>query len=491
MFRRTLYLRRREEVSPEACPDVFTAAAIALQQAVPEQFVKATMELPDLSRWPAVQWQGESGCVQAEQWSAEHEPHRRLLTLTLAVRQPRRVWRLALRLGAMTRQEAVLQEEWRPDPAPARFPIAELPHLVRPMPGLLKLDVDGMRAGALYRLRHDRVGPLREFVTQPPQRRRLPVVVISPHRLSQGPGDSPFIINLRETAMLLNGVAHVVYLDATETWGRFDVLDPHGCYNGAFRVYWPGYSPDDDHDTHDFWLPGPPDVVHERKMRMLDKVLRSNFSDPDCESTMQQLLALRLGEQTERQVGELVARKHVEWEQAGAAQQEAMWQQLLADYQGVCGERDFLRAEVGKLDDELRQVRFRINQQYFEPEKPAAGATEALPFLTLADAALAAFANLDNSEQRYMEDNLFSKLTVPELRDASSELFHFCDGGSGYIFPRSNSGSGRRLVYLLDGLEVRICEVYANHDAYEAARGQGWRRASYPSGERWTAAGAA
>jgi hypothetical protein len=77
------------------------------------------------------------------------------------------------------------------------------------------------------------------------------------------------------------------------------------------------------------------------------------------------------------------------------------------------------------------------------------------------------------------------KLLHPQSRANQSELVHFAGGGACYIFPRSRTCSGRRIVYSLHGLEVRVCEIYTSHDDYEKARTIGWSESDYTTTTPW------
>ncbi|MCK1284103.1 hypothetical protein IVB41_09165 [Bradyrhizobium sp. 44] len=88
-----------------------------------------------------------------------------------------------------------------------------------------------------------------EFLQSP--ERRLPVVLVSPYV-----NGDPSPLDRNAMAQRLAGVAVVVHFkDPEATW---DVADAVGrsmsCFDGAARLYWPGFSPDQDPRRHRLYL---------------------------------------------------------------------------------------------------------------------------------------------------------------------------------------------------------------------------------------------
>lgn len=83
--------------------------------------------------------------------------------------------------------------------------------------------------------------------------RTLPVVVISPDAWNDR-----YLADPSETFEAVKGLAHVVSMDSK--WAAFkltDVVDKElSCYNGAVRVYWPGFKLESNPFDHRLYLPG-------------------------------------------------------------------------------------------------------------------------------------------------------------------------------------------------------------------------------------------
>ena len=81
--------------------------------------------------------------------------------------------------------------------------------------------------------------------------RSLPIVFLSPY--ARGEAN---LIDADQLALNLAGVAAVVEVPEAEViWDFTDLLDRQlSCFNGAARIYWPGFSQDDDPRVHRLFL---------------------------------------------------------------------------------------------------------------------------------------------------------------------------------------------------------------------------------------------
>ena len=83
--------------------------------------------------------------------------------------------------------------------------------------------------------------------------RSLPIVVASIPRA--GRQDIDPTLSSGRLAGRLAGLATVVVYEPEATWELGRMLGRRfACFNGATRIYWPQWSPDDDPYTHDLWL---------------------------------------------------------------------------------------------------------------------------------------------------------------------------------------------------------------------------------------------
>jgi hypothetical protein len=83
------------------------------------------------------------------------------------------------------------------------------------------------------------------------KRRSVPFVFLSPY--ARGEGN---LIDANQLALNLAGVAAVVEVTKTEIiWDFTNLLKRElSCFNGAARIYWPGFSQEDDPHTHRLFL---------------------------------------------------------------------------------------------------------------------------------------------------------------------------------------------------------------------------------------------
>lgn len=81
--------------------------------------------------------------------------------------------------------------------------------------------------------------------------RRFPVIVVSPDPETENP-----LIDCQKLAEQVSGLAVVVNVAADTTNDLCDMLGREfGCYHGAVRVYWPGFTPGSDAGRHPLHLP--------------------------------------------------------------------------------------------------------------------------------------------------------------------------------------------------------------------------------------------
>jgi hypothetical protein len=92
---------------------------------------------------------------------------------------------------------------------------------------------------------------------------------------------------------------------------------------------------------------------------------------------------------------------------------------------------------------------------------------------------------LDGSERELITATLLRKLASDPLRKNQSEVCPLGERGTFYIYPRKHTNGGRRIIYLLHGPEVRVCEIYASHDTYTHARKKGWSEGDYQETRIW------
>lgn len=430
--------------------------------------------------WPDIAWEGEQGSIQAHEWTAENSEDTRMLTIQMRLRQAGLDWLYSLQVGCTTPEEVIWQEECRLNPTPAQFPVLSIPNLQGCLSQFDCYDLDGMRTGVAYSINKNKLAKFQGFLEAPGEERRLPILLVSPQA-----GIFPFSVEYRALAKALCGIAHVMYLDAKHTWEKREACLQHNCYNGAVRIYWPGYSRENGWKVHPFWLPSEHRIKREDQERMLNEAVTVHAATAVEHPTLVQLRRRMRDEEANQRLRELIQLNR----QQVTVQEETKWVEffdsLQSGYDSLVCERDFLRAENVRLHDEVRALHFRLNTQWTVTETPAATTGDGLSHPTMSERAADTYLGLDGSELEQI-DKLLERFLRAQARTSQCDSDHFVDGGPCYIYPRSRTGSGRRILYLLNGAEVRICEIYTCHDTYERARTTGWRKADYQNANPWS-----
>ncbi len=370
MFRRTLTLRSRTEETG----DVYAQVTDALRQAL-AALLPAGADA--LASWPNCEWSHDRDVLKTHAWTAAASDQTRLLTAAVQVEKLGRVWSLALLVGATTGGEAVVQEECRLDPAPAQFPLHEMPSLLAPCELFACYDVDGMRTGVAYTVEKPRAGELRAFLQRPSDERRLPLVLVTPNY------DRTFPLDYRKLAQLLSGVAHVMVLDPRSGWKTADVSAVHGCIGGAVRLYRPGYTARDAAAVHPSFAPKNGQMAGQDKLELLDKLVAFLAAAAHSDELFDQLARRQQEEQAERQVQQRLRA----WQEQVAQdqQQSALGAEFFADDDRLQAERDALKRDLGAAQDEVRRLHFVIQQLRMPVDTQAATKGADQPYLTLSN----------------------------------------------------------------------------------------------------------
>jgi mRNA-degrading endonuclease RelE of RelBE toxin-antitoxin system len=307
------------------------------------------------------------------------------------------------------------------------------------------------------------------FLEQSPDIRQLPVVLISTTNL-----DRTYLIDRRELAFKLQGLAHVISLDASTRWFNDDLPLAHKCFDGAVRIYLPGYQPADASAVHRWW--------HKDKFasdciaKTTDEIIRFIIEKTHPRFRIHPLFPQLQSELNEYRQSTALRRNLAAQRQALTEEQEGMFEEFYAEYAVLEKDRDEWKELAERRYDEIRTLRFRINQQW-ETDDSVTDETVVEP-LRLSRQALESFQKLDEHEQSRIHSTLFAKLAEDELREAQSEIRQALDG-SCWIYPRGHSSNGQRVIYTLNNDIVYVCELYAKHDDYEYAWNQGITLADY------------
>lgn len=437
-----------------------------------------TTDTEDLAGWPSGSWQNDIRVARGTEWKVESGPPK-LLQLVLQQQKADDAWEVDFLMGQKSDDLVVISEDWRTSTYRRDLPIHAMPDLFAFVTRYECKNEDGYLANRYYSVDPERVEAFVEFIQSP--ERHLPIILVSP--LPTSPTDS--LVDCGELARKVRGIAHVTRLRNNVAVGQLiSLLPDHSCYNGAVRLYWPGFSRTDSLDAHPFWLPRvKPDEVKKQLFEQLAREsprLLGQNADIDHLKWQKEESQRHLERTTFKE-----ALKRIE------AEQDA--REFTELYQLIEKERDELQARVEYLEqqnadlrDQMRGLRFRVNSAWQRGER-ASTIDEPSVRVYLSAKAQAAYAALDQSERSYWDEHLWYKLLDSQMRDNQSEPIH---GPSGpcWVYPRSGTADGRRVVYFCEDDDVYVCEILpaSEHDGrYRELRDRGVDRSSYVGFELW------
>lgn len=235
--------------------------------------------------------------------------------------------------------------------------------------------VDGHRLGTPWFITSSDVGGLVEFLLDPD--RRLPVVVVSP-AASGRPAVDP-----GRLADRLGGLGHVATLAArTTTFLLSDMLGvERSTFNGAVRVYWPGFTRRSAPRRHPVWLGdrvealGLPGLA-EQLFQRIGRVSSLSLAVPDLERELRREQATEAARRVQERVADLSARR------ATTVVDDAAWRQ----------EYERAAAAEQELGRQLEDAQFRV----LELEEELEAVRQA--FAQVAQAGAAAEGNADDAD---------------------------------------------------------------------------------------------
>ena len=295
-----------------------------------------------------------------------------------------------------------------------------------------------------------------------------------------------------EAARELMGLAIVIRFEQATQDPFDDAMGPHRCYNGAIRLYMPGYQETDRHWLHPFWQRTADSG--EVKREIADRVARESVMTQDSpalealkrhreEQLRSEREALR-GRALEEAQARLEAEQSIEAYKTYFNELASEIDELRAANQTLHEIRSKIEAALGQSNDEVRQLRWRLNQRWsLEPDEPVDLTSDVQTVILLSRHAQSAYHSLDEAERDYWDKHLFSKLTEPEQRDNQSRPVRSRNSGKPcFVYPSSRTADGRRVIYYCEENEVRICEIFtsAQHDRdYDTLRDEGVDRDVY------------
>ena len=215
---------------------------------------------------------------------------------------------------------------------------------------------------------------LREFVTLlSSDLRRLPVVVLSPYARGE-----PNLIDANQLARNLAGVAVVIRIDDPEvTWDFADEVGRQlSCFNGAARIYWPGFSTDADPRGHRLFFG---DRIEQ---------VGSEVASQTIERAVFAVAAFRFV--PDHRITNLIRAVETAERQKQLSERKAAGDDFLNEWEGDLARLDNANNKIRELEAE--NANLRANQKVlfsgaFTPDEPEEAPTEEnLSFSSVADA---------------------------------------------------------------------------------------------------------
>ena len=213
--------------------------------------------------------------------------------------------------------------------------------------------------------------------------RVFPVVWVSAHNSDGHPLVNPFPV-----ADWLAGVAHVIVSEGVGPSRAIeDLLDEKfNCFDGAVRIYWPGFSEEDSHFDHKLWLPHQVERLEEGKRHGFRSHLLSYISEVSTNRLIDDVVEWS-------DVRRLQSRSELRRLREEGQDQEALEvaEEIIDDLEG---EKQHLKKQLGQLQDQKERARNEAEQwrkayqeqQKSEDESSVGPASEDLPPATLTEA---------------------------------------------------------------------------------------------------------
>ena len=449
-----------------------------------------------LDDWPNANWSNAHGSatVESTEWTTEADPDgfkRKLLKVQFIQHLRDYSWVVDLKLGCIRKDDVVLTGEWSISSFKPIVPFEEMPELLTFAPKYTCHDEDGLLAGKTYLVSEDRVASFADFIKSP--ERQSPIILIS-----RPSSNAEYLLTeIGAMARKVQGLAHVIKLADDRTAQRLRSLLPrHSCYNGAVRIFWPGFRTEDDPALHPFWHRNKLKTTEEEFEARRDIFARIADESPRIFSKSPDIGYLERRQSEEKHEKRLAQLKERLREQERSAfevqrdarQRETDWEELFTAYEVLEGERESLRQRNHELEHENRRLRWQLTGDWpseqqlgTDDEQAVAGA------VLLSRKARKRYSSFSSNERDYWNEHLLGKLLNEKMRDNQSEPIHG-PNGTCFAYPRSGTGDARRLIYYQESDRIYVCELFpgAEHDKdYDRLRNRGVDRHAYNGFEQW------
>jgi hypothetical protein len=473
IFNRIFYLYAADNPSKG---NVYAAVCQELQ-------AKIARYLPDQNapNWPNGHCNGPDFQAMYVEWRAKTADPSQLLHVQLQLIVADTPWEVDVRVASKAQDRMIVTEAWHLRVYQHQIPYSEMSTLLDFLSTYECKNEDGYWVGKFYAVSPERVAPFVAFLHSP--ERRLPVLLTSPghdHALNE--------IH-RQLPGKVRGLAHVIRLrnETAVTYLR-QLLPNHSCYNGAIRLYWPGFQPDDPSGKHPYKLPAEQvEMIDEWFDRLAQDSPRLFGRNPDVSDLERQReTQYHQAESDFQKKRREAVRQRIEAEK-NAEEYIQLYESLEREQHDLQAQVADLEVEVTNLRDENRQLRWRLNTVWQQPQLTEHIVPEGTR-LWLSAVARAKYLSLAAGETRYWERNILPKLLEAQSRNHQSERVKTKGGPPCFVYPRTGSADGRRVIYYCQDENVYVCEIFTggeHNTSYAALRNQGVDRASYGDFQAW------
>lgn len=485
-----LVLQRAYEIRPKRHTQLDFAAHFAAVSAALLEEVRAWLGAPeplevtpsDFPQLPRLQWHEGDRSVSATSWRDTRPQGMALLELELRDRDVAAesvategegahhvAAHITLRLGGAPHTGLWLHETQRIEDPRLAVPAPTLAPALHPFD---LYDRDGRITGVRLTVTERDKARLIENLRADRDKRSLPVVIVS------YAADGKPLIDAQPLAERLVGIARVACTKPNFRWSKEEFA--HLAFNGAVRLYSAGLRDEDTWNTHpykkddDIERMGEQAVLDWATQWAFDQCLRLEWRAPGVDAAIEtREKLLQAGREADQRA---------QWEKRVKAAREDGARITLDEFDRLLeearvytnkveAERDELRAEIATLREENRGLRYRANQVWLVggEEIPADAGPSGVLQVVLSTQACATWLSLDEGLLKQVSERVFAKLADVEHLESNVEQVESISGQC-LVYPRRRSASGMRAILQRAGNEVRVLEVFHNHDRYEEFR---------------------
>ncbi len=445
-------------------------------------FVQSSNQDAALEWTSSTSWRSSDGTksMHWEDWRHSDQEPLALTDCRLSYVVEQDPWQVELSFG--TGAAGVdISAVWRTAVAPdSDYPLKKLPPLLRALSMENGYSLDLAKGYQPHVVEVENVHEFYADVLINPKR-CTPIVLISPEA-----GTGHVLVDAERTARQLSGLALVYqFADyAAAQAFRERIGAALACYDGAVRLCWPNFNPQDRSNRRDYWTAR--DICGLNSLalqgllfRLVAETSRRYFEAPDSLRHLEQQKRQDERQQREAQLARLQreAADSAEWQQM---LQEAYTEReaLRQDNDKLKQEKQALTTSLDELRDQLRDAKANLQAAYasyleLPDSHPNLGSLPTVEDdrevrLALHRNAWTAFREVPSNQQELFKQEL-CKLLDPDRRQHQSKPIK--GKTDCFIFPRGHKDV-RIFYYAHTDGSIRVCEL-VDHDTYDQLLDQG------------------